>query len=58
MRRSSPMHRMTQGMLVSISVGSVSAEFIMGISIFSATRIAMCELAPSIVPRTAHTLSR
>ncbi len=51
------MQRTTQGMLVSMKVGSVSPEFIIRISAFRATRMAMWLLAPSIVPRIAQTLS-
>ena len=51
------MQRMTQGMFVSMYVGSVSALLIIGISIFRPTRMAMCVLAPSMLPRMAQTLS-
>ena len=51
------MHRNTHGMFVSMKVGSVSPEFIIGTSAFRATRMAIWLFAPSIVPRIAHTLS-
>ena len=47
--------RNTQGILVSTSVGSVSATFTTGTSVLSATRMAMCVFAPSMEPMIAHT---
>ena len=55
--RSSPITRATHGMFVSMKVGSVSPELIISTSAFSATRIAMWLLAPSIVPSMPQTPS-
>ena len=51
------MTRVTHGMLVSMKVGSVSPVFITSTSAFSATRMAMWLLAPSMVPRMPQTSS-
>ena len=51
------MQRATQGMFVSVNVGSVSPLLIMSTSAFRATRMAMWLLAPSMVPMMAQTSS-
>ena len=51
------MQRNSQGMAVSVSVGSVVAVFTMGTCILRATRKAMWVFAPSIEPMTANTSS-